>query len=52
MVVVTGQTGQININNIAKRNDFKAEKKLTRKIQKPQVNIMGSKDRYLQHSRF
>ena len=52
MVVITSQTGQITIENIAKRNNFKGEEKLTQKIQKPQVNIMGSDDRYLQHPLF
>ena len=51
MVVITSQTGQIT-KNIAKRNNFKGEEKLTQKIQKPQVNIMGSNDRYLQHPPF
>ena len=52
MVVITSQTGQITIKNIAKRNNFKGEEKLTQKIQKPQVNIMWSNDRYLQHPPF
>ena len=52
MVVITSQTGQITIKNIAKRNNFKGEEKLTQKIQKPQVKIMGSNDRYLQHPPF
>ena len=52
MVVITSQTGQITIKNIAKRNNFKGEEKLTQKIQKAQVNIMGSNDRYLQHPPF
>ena len=52
MGVIISQTGQITIKNIAKRNNFKGEEKLTQKIQKPQVNIMGSDDRYLQHPPF
>ena len=52
MGVIISQTGQITIKNIAKRNNFKGEEKLTQKIQKPQVNIMGSNDRYLQHPPF
>ena len=52
MEVIISQTGQITIKNIAKRNNFKGEEKLTQKIQKPQVNIMGSNDRYLQHPPF
>ena len=52
MVVITSQTGQITIKNIAKRNNFKGKEKLTQKIQKPQVSIMGSNDRYLQNPPF
>ena len=52
MGVIIRQTGQITIKNIAKRNNFKGEEKLTQKIQKQQVNIMGSDDRYLQHPPF
>ena len=43
MVVITSQTGQITIKNIAKRNNFKGEEKLTQKNTKAAGKHYGVK---------